>query len=305
MRGQIPGIVLCSLDEARLPASENRQADHIQPWRIDDAAVVPQLHLSRRGPARPASGSRGGTRSPRQWSGPRRCADRAGAAIGRHAGRLEALPVRRPRHRAIGLGPTRRRCRAGAPSSDRPARSDCAGRRRTAPCRRESSDSRADELDALRGQRVQVERRACRRPDQLRRRQPPRTRQVVDLVVALVPHPAASIHQSTSRPRYVRGSRTCSPTDRTTRRPDRWISSASCTPVAEAPTTSTPPFGQAGGIAVLERCDVFDRRTASNRGSGGTRRDVARAGGEDDRAAFDLAAAGRHAITACRSVSRR
>ena len=55
--------------------------------------------------------------------------------------------------------------------------------------------------------------------------------------------PTASIHHSTSRPRYLRGRRTCSPTASVTGRPERWISSASCTPVADAPTTSTPPSG--------------------------------------------------------------
>ena len=38
-----------------------------------------------------------------------------------------------------------------------------------------------------------------------------------------------------SMPRYVRGVRTCAPTVRVTGRPDRWISAASCTPVADAP----------------------------------------------------------------------
>ena len=60
--------------------------------------------------------------------------------------------------------------------------------------------------------------------------------------------PDASIHQSTSRPRYVRGRRTCSPTQSVTGRPERWISSASCTPVADAPTTSTRPSGNWFGL---------------------------------------------------------
>ena len=51
----------------------------------------------------------------------------------------------------------------------------------------------ADELDADRAERVEIQRRALRRADELRRRQPPRARQVVDLVVALVPH-AGGVH---------------------------------------------------------------------------------------------------------------
>src|ERR1044071_5964103 len=42
--------------------------------------------------------------------------------------------------------------------------------------------------------------------------------------------------------------RMCSPTARVTSRPERWISSASCTPVAEAPTTSTPPCSSWPGL---------------------------------------------------------
>src|SRR3954468_17215804 len=59
--------------------------------------------------------------------------------------------------------------------------------------------------------------------------------------------PAAVIHHMTSRPRYTRGMRTCSPTESVTGRPLRWISSASWTPVAEAPTISTPPSASCAG----------------------------------------------------------
>ena len=40
----------------------------------------------------------------------------------------------------------------------------------------------------------------------------------------------------------------CSPQARSTGRPERWISSASWTPVAEAPTTSTPALGNWSGL---------------------------------------------------------
>jgi hypothetical protein len=39
----------------------------------------------------------------------------------------------------------------------------------------------------------------------------------------------------------------CSPTDRITGRPERWISLASCVPVAEAPTTMTGSSGSCDG----------------------------------------------------------
>src|ERR671937_2562133 len=51
-----------------------------------------------------------------------------------------------------------------------------------------------------------------------------------------------------SRPRYVRGMRTCSPTDKYTWRPDELISSASWIPVAAAPTTSTARSGNSSGL---------------------------------------------------------
>src|SRR5258708_21378786 len=51
-----------------------------------------------------------------------------------------------------------------------------------------------------------------------------------------------------SRPRYVRGPRTCSPTANVTWRPERWISAAICTPVADAPTTRTPPSPSCSGL---------------------------------------------------------
>ncbi len=40
----------------------------------------------------------------------------------------------------------------------------------------------------------------------------------------------------------------CSPTASVTCLPERWISSASCTPVAEAPTMSTPPGSSCSGF---------------------------------------------------------
>src|SRR5690606_11995130 len=48
------------------------------------------------------------------------------------------------------------------------------------------ADEAADELDAARRERVQIERRALGRPDELRRRHAPRADDVVDRVVALV-----------------------------------------------------------------------------------------------------------------------
>ena len=119
-------------------------------------------------------------------------------------------------------------------------------------------------------ERVEVERRALGRADQLRRRQPAGARQVVDLVVALVPdagrvHPPQHV-AAAIRPRqpHVLADRRASPAG-----PSGWISSASCTPVADAPTTSTPPSGSCVGIAVVERRELRDRRRHAPRAAPG------------------------------------
>ena len=149
----------------------------------------------------------------------------------------------------------------------------------------------ADQRDAHRGERVEIERGPLGRADQLRRRQAPRPRQVVDLVVALVPDARRRPSTTARRGRdtCAAGARARRPTS-VTGRPDRWISAASCTPVAEAPTTRTPPSRQAIRVAVVERRELRDRR----RDGGGERRHarhVAGAAGDDDASAADLAVA--------------
>src|SRR6516165_345348 len=54
-------------------------------------------------------------------------------------------------------------------------------------------------------------------------------------------------HQIRSRPQYLRGRRRCRPTDRYTRRPASWSSSAICAPEAPEPTISTAPGGNWSG----------------------------------------------------------
>jgi hypothetical protein len=39
-------IILRAMDERRLAAAEDGQPDGIEPWRIDDSAVVPQVALA-------------------------------------------------------------------------------------------------------------------------------------------------------------------------------------------------------------------------------------------------------------------
>jgi hypothetical protein len=43
---QVPGVVLCAVDEARLAAPQERQSHHVHPRRVDDAAIVAQPALA-------------------------------------------------------------------------------------------------------------------------------------------------------------------------------------------------------------------------------------------------------------------
>ena len=106
---------------------------------------------------------------------------------GGHARRLEALGRADVGVASGRRAPTRRTCRAAAPSSDRRARTGCAGRPRTARGRRGSADSRPTSSTPIAVSALRSSVARSRRADELRRRQPARARQVVDLVVALVP----------------------------------------------------------------------------------------------------------------------
>ena len=72
------------------------------------------------------------------------------------------------------------------------------------------------------------------------------------------------------------------PTASVTGRPLRWSSSASCTPVAEAPTTSTPPAGRSSGLAIVARRRPGGCRPSRCRGQRRDRRPVAPSGGDHD-----------------------
>ena len=106
----------------------------------------------------------------------------------------------------------------------------------------------ADELHADVGQGIEVERRPVGRAGELQRGHTARPRDVVDLRHsarrARRPHPSTTGYPCRGRC----AARGCArrPTD--TGRPERWISSAIWMPVAEAPTTSTPPSASWSGL---------------------------------------------------------
>ena len=103
----------------------------------------------------------------------------------------------------------------------------------------------------------------------------------------------------------MRGSRTCSPTERVTGRPDRRSSAASCTPVADAPTTSTPPSGSLAGITVVERRQLLDLAPAPQPLSRGTDGRLQAPLAMTTARQRDLAAARRHLVPVVGTAHRR
>ena len=219
--------------------------DAYRPWRIDHAAVVPQMALAidhrdvepavvRAKPGRPDDGANLAAREIEIE--PRRC---------RRAGRFEAL-----------RGPTSRIARVLRAHSSNVSSSRSIFRSASANWLRSPPENSARAVAHVQPaaptistpaalERVEIQRRALGRADQLRRRQ-----------LAAPASGRRSRRSAGSRrlkrpsttarrvPRYVRGSRTCSPTDSVTGRgrsggfrrqaARRW---------RDAPTTSTPPSG--------------------------------------------------------------
>ena len=202
-----------------------------------------------------ARSSRRGTRSPRPPCRSRRRRGRCPAAASRarasaRAGRSASSPARprRPRRRSFEQA-------VALQVGERADVAQRAGEVRRAVAHRRQP---AHELGAARHQGVEVEVAAVRRADELRRGHAAGAHDVVDLVVALVeaagllqpPHDVAPAVGAGHAHVLAHGD--------VTSRPERSSSSAICTPVAEAPTTSTRPGRSASG-AVVERRDLVDR----------------------------------------------
>ena len=193
MIDHVTRIVLDAVDERGVAPPQHRQAECVQAGAVDDTRRRGGGGPSRRRPARRATGSRAGTRSPRRSSGSRRlrgrapaCADR-GTSVGAKRSGASSGSVRR------WLEPSRRRGPAAVPASGRPASTRCAARPRRAPGSSRTADQRPTSSTPMRRQRIEVERRPLRGADELWRRQPPRAREVVHLVVALAPQ-AGRVH---------------------------------------------------------------------------------------------------------------
>ena len=214
----------------------------------DHAALVTQLALVVDHRHLRASDSPDDSRWPRARCGSPRCADRAtGAPMTAHAWAQSARPDQ------LGLSP----CSRAQVSKVSSSRSELQIRQR-----KQIGETAREQRAA-----IAYARRACRRARPRRRtaRSDPASgaracRSAAARAAAAHAADPRSHRSAGSRPRSAPstrdcrgrdsfcGSRTCSPTQSVTGLPERWISSASCTPVAEAPTTSTPPGGSCSGL---------------------------------------------------------
>ena len=165
MIDHVARIVLGAVDEGRLAAPEHRQSDRIEPGRVDARPRRGAGDPCDRRPERRASCSRGETRSPRRSTGSRRCRGRARAVT------TSGTRVGSKRSGGADVGITRVRPRPLVERVEQPVHLEVgqreliaqpAGKQRPAVAHRRQP---ADELDADRGERVEVERRplrACR-----------------------------------------------------------------------------------------------------------------------------------------------
>ena len=245
--GEESGVVAGAVDVGRGAGAKHREPEGVEPGGIgDDAAVVaeaaravedreveprvvgPEAGGPDDGADRRCRRGRG-----RDTGGPGPASARAGSAA---AGRRRAPASRRP-----GVGAARKRAIL---------RSASVHTLRSEPEKRATPSSTAASRPTRRTPSATSDARSTgtARADELRRRQPAgagrgrRPRRGVPR--------ARRWRAATRRCRArgsVRGRRTCSPTARVTGRPARRSSAASCTPVADAPTTSTPPSGSESG----------------------------------------------------------
>ena len=183
----------------------------------------------------------------------------------RHARRLEPLRRRRRRRRARSAA-----AHSSNVSSSRSILRSASANRLRSPPEKSARPSRtagkpADDLHAHRAERVEIERRALGRAHQLRRRQPARARQIVDLVVALVPH-ARAVHPpqhvaaaiGARQPHVLADRQRDGPPGLVDLRGElqaggRWADDEHAA------------FGQLAGVAVVERRELRDRRPAPRR----------------------------------------
>ena len=295
MIGHLARVVLDAADERGPAPPQHGQPQRVEPRAVDHAALVPQVALRvDHGHVQPAV------------IGPeaRRPHDRADLAAAqvelqprrrRHPRRLE--PFRRPE---LGVAPAGQRPLVEgveqAPQlevGEREHVAQAAGEQRAAvPDHRPP----AHQLDAQRGERVEVERRPLGRPDQLGRGQPPGPGEVVHLVVPLVPH-ARGVHPPQHVTPAVDARQPHVLPDRQGHRPAGALQLGGQLHAGRRrPDHEHAAVGELVRVAVVERRELLDRRGHL----AGERRDrgpVAGAARDDHGPAGDLAVARRDQVT--------
>ena len=163
----------------------------------------------------------------------------------------------------------------------------------------------ADDLHADVAERVEVERRALRRAHELRRRQPAGAGQVVDLVVALVPH-ARAIHPPQHVAAAVGARQAHVLAHRERDRPARLVDfGGELQAGGGRPDDEHAAVGQLAGVAVVERGDLRDVRPAPPRAPAARWRDCRRRWQSRRSGSRCSPCARRHVVAARRCASRR
>ena len=176
-----------------------------------------------------------------------------------------------------------------------------AGKQRTAVT---YSRPAARQLDPHRGQRVEIERRPLGSPDELGRGQPPGPREIVHLVVPLVPH-ARRVHPPQHIASAVRARQPRVLPHREGHRPTRPLQLGGQLHAGRRRTHDEhAAVGELGGVTVVERRQLLDGRR-HRAGELRHRRLIAGTARDDHGLAAKLAAARRHAIAVVGAPHRR
>ena len=262
-----------------------------------------------------ASCNPGGSRSPRRSSGSRRCAGRSasrddsGARVGSKRSGSPTSPSSPGAPPLPAASPARSCAHSSKVSSRRFIfRSASANMFRSPPEKSARPSRNAENRPtsstpiALRAFRSRVVR--VRRTDELRRGQTPRTGQIVDLVVRLIPHPRP-IHPPQHIASAVPARQADVLPDCERHRSPRAVNlSGELHAGGRRTDDERTPVGQLGRIVIVEWGDLLDRRR-HRRLKRRNARQIARAAREHDAPAADIAVGRRDVIPVVRACHRR
>ena len=179
-------VVLDAVDERRLAPPQHGQSEGVQAGAVDDAAVVAELALRVddghvEPPVVGPKARRPDDRADLAAAEVELATGAAGASVGaKRSGASTSASSPLVRAHSSNTSSSRSILRSASEQTLRSPPENSARPSRTVAQRPTSSTPIA-------GERVEVERRPLGRPDELRRRQPPRPREILDLVVAAGP----------------------------------------------------------------------------------------------------------------------